>query len=375
MLQLKIMKITYLPEKNPERPILVSKDIQTLLNKGFQVEFGSGLGQHIYSDSDYIQAGAKLSDESSSNGLIIKLHIDSEFLKNCPDKSSVLGICKPFLQPDIFKTAIEKKINLLSLEMIPRSTLAQSMDVLSSQANLSGYQAVIEACTECPKLLPLMMTPAGTLAPCKVLVLGAGVAGLQAIATAKRLGAVVQAYDPREAAQEQIESLGAKSLKLIDKKAEQTKDGYAKAMSEEDIAQQQKALTKFLTQSDIVISTAQVFGKKAPILINKEMLNAIKSPCVLIDLAAETGGNIEGSKANQTVKIGPLTLIGDSHLARKIPESAAQMLSKNISELLLHIYDVETSSFKTDNEIYSAIQLTHNGEIVNGLFKEVLVQS
>ena len=362
------MKITFLRENQLERPLLHPTDIKIWLNLGFEISVQKGFGQDCFTDEDYAAQGVNLFESlPKQQDIIFKLHIDSESLDNIEEKTTVIGLCQPFFQAELLEVAAKKNITLMSLELIPRSTLAQSMDVLSSQANLAGYQAVIEASYHQKKLLPLMMTPAGTLSACKVLVLGAGVAGLQAIATAKRLGGQVEAFDPRPEAQEQIKSLGAKALDFK-VQAEQTKDGYAKTLSQNQLEEQKNRLTHQLKQQDIIITTAQVFGKKAPTLITKNMLDNIETPCILVDLASETGGNIEGLETGKTITYKHLTIIGTKHLAKHIPLSACQMLSKNILSLIKEITLATDLSFNEESSIYQAIILTKNNRIVHPLF-------
>jgi NAD(P) transhydrogenase subunit alpha len=258
--------------------------------------------------------------------------------------------------------------------MIPRTTIAQKMDVLSSQANLAGYYAVILSAERQQKIFPMMMTPAGTIPPARVFVIGAGVAGLQAIATAKRLGARVDAFDVRPEAQEQILSLGAKPLNLDLGETEKTKDGYAKQLTEEQLRKQREAMAKQCAQSDVVITTAKVFGKKAPLIVTDEMLDSMKPGSLVIDMAVETGGNVESSELSEEVQRKGVTIIGRSELQRQVPVPASQMFSSNMYNFLEHFWNEETKGFvlNRDDEIIQGCLITHDGEIVNPVIQKAI---
>ncbi len=255
--------------------------------------------------------------------------------------------------------------------MIPRTTLAQKMDALSSQANLAGYMAVILAAQRMHKILPMMISPAGTIPPARVFVVGAGVAGLQAIATAKRLGARVEAFDTRPVVKEEVESLGAKFVK-IQIQSEQDKDGYAKALTDEQIKQQREGMKKVCSHSDIVITTAQLFGRKAPLIITKDMINEMKPGSVIIDMAVETGGNVEGSKLEEEIKThNEVRIVGFGNLPSRVCAHASLMYSNNLTNLIEMFWNDEEKKFdlKTEDEIIKGCLVTHNGEIVHELLK------
>jgi NAD(P) transhydrogenase subunit alpha len=251
--------------------------------------------------------------------------------------------------------------------MIPRTTIAQKMDVLSSQANLAGYVAVILAAERQQKILPMMMTAAGAIAPARVFVIGAGVAGLQAIATAKRLGARVDAFDVRPEVQEQILSLGAKPLSVDLGETGKTKDGYARQLTDEQLDRQRQAMARQCAQSDIVITTAKVFGKKAPLIVTNDMLDGMKPGSIVVDMAVETGGNVEASEPDREVERNGVTIIGRPELERMVPVPASQMFSSNLYNFIEHFWDEETAAFKLDrdDEIMQGCLITHDGEIVN----------
>ena len=259
------------------------------------------------------------------------------------------------------------------MEMIPRTTLAQKMDALSSQANLAGYVMVILACQKLPSILPMMMTPAGTLKPATVFVIGAGVAGLQAIATAKRLGAKVVAFDTRAVVAEQVQSLGAKFLEIDLGETGQTKDGYAVELTPEQIELQKQGQKKQIAESDIVITTAQLFGRKPPLIIPKDMVKEMKAGSVIVDMAAESGGNVEGSVPGETVEIDGVTIIGDGNWTNFVAKDASVMYSANLYNLVSDFWDEEEKVLNLDfeNEIVQGCVITHEGKVVNETIKNL----
>jgi NAD(P) transhydrogenase subunit alpha len=258
------------------------------------------------------------------------------------------------------------------MEMIPRSTIAQKMDALSSQANLAGYVTVILAAERLNKILPMMMTPSGTITPSRVFVIGAGVAGLQAIATAKRLGARVEAFDTRPVVEEQVQSLGAKFIKIDLGETGQTKDGYAKALTPEQIEKQRQGMAKVCANSDIVITTAQLFGRKAPVIITKDMVAQMKPGSVIVDMAVESGGNVEGSKIDEEVKVNGVLIIGLGNLPGRVAVHASQMYSSNLTNLIESYWDGEKKTFNLnlEDETIQGCLITHHGEIVNAAIKK-----
>jgi len=261
-------------------------------------------------------------------------------------------------------------VSAISMEMIPRTTIAQKMDALSSQANLGGYVAVILAAHYSTKILPMMMTPAGTLTPARVFVIGAGVAGLQAIATAKRLGARVEAFDTRPVVEEQVKSLGARFVKIDLGDTGQTKDGYAKALSEEQLQTQRAALRKVCSQSDIVITTAQVFGRRAPLIVTADMVASMTPGSIIVDMAVETGGNVEGSTVNEVTDIGGVRIIGFGNLPGRVPVPASQMYSSNLCNLIDHFWDKDAKTFplNCEDDIIKGCLVTHGGRVVHPMF-------
>ena len=259
------------------------------------------------------------------------------------------------------------------MELMPRITRAQSMDALSSMATVAGYRAVLIAATALPKMFPMMMTAAGTISPARVFVVGAGVAGLQAIATARRLGAVVSAYDIRPAAKEQVQSLGGKFVELpLESKAAEDAGGYARAMDEEFYRKQRELMARVVAESDVVVTTAAVPGKKAPTLVTASMVEGMAPGSVLVDLAAERGGNCELTRPGETIVAGGVTIAGPANLPSEVPFHASQMYAKNVTQFFLHLLDGGTVNMDRDDEIIRGTLVTRNNEIVHGAVRDAL---
>jgi NAD(P) transhydrogenase subunit alpha len=363
--------------EDERRVPLIPADVEKLIKKGADIEIQSGMGEGSgYDDEAYKNAGAKISVDRKQllSGADIVLR-----LRKPPEEE--ISLLKPgaihisYLDPFNEKTLIDKfekaGISAISMEMIPRTTKAQKMDALSSQASIAGYVAVVEAMKQLDKIFPMMMTPAGTIQPARVFVIGAGVAGLQAIATAKRMGAKVEAFDTRPVVEEQVQSLGAKFVKVDLGDTGQTKDGYAKALTEEQLKKQRETMAKHCAMSDVVITTAKLFGRKAPIIITKDMIENMKKGSVIVDLAVDTGGNVEGSKLNQTVNIDGVYIIGLENYPGQVPVHASQMYSSNLYNFLDEFWDDEAKTFKLDmeDEIIKGCLITHNHEVVNEKLK------
>ncbi len=261
----------------------------------------------------------------------------------------------------------EAGLSVISMEMVPRVTRAQKMDALTSQASLAGYVAAILAASHLDGIFPMMMTAAGTITPARVFVIGAGVAGLQAIATAKRLGARVEAYDTRPVVEEQVRSLGARFLKIDLGETGQTKEGYARALTEEQVRRQREAMMRSCAQADVVITAAQVFGRKAPVLVTAEMLRAMRNGSVVVDMAVENGGNVEGARFNEITRVGGVQLIGLANLPGRVPVHASQMYSANLAALLEAFWrpDERRVALDLEDEILRSCLLAHGGKIVN----------
>jgi len=364
--------------RDETRVALVPSDVKTLTGMGYEIMAQSGAGLSIgLSDDDYASAGARIAATPGEGydfcDILVRI--------NKPD--SIAGIRENTLHISSFDVFTEKAtvkeyadagIKLISLEMMPRTTLAQKMDILSSQASLAGYYAVILAASKLPKLFPMMMTPSGTISPARVFIIGAGVAGLQAIATAKRLGARVEAFDTRPVVEEQVKSLGAKFVKIDLGEMGQTDQGYAKELTPEQIELQRKAQAKVCAQSDIVITTAKVFGRKAPVLLTKDMIEQMKPGSIIVDMAVKTGGNVEGSDPEKEVVLdNGVRIIGGDSLERFIPKDASNMFSGNIFALLEHFWDAENKTFKldTEDEIIAGCLITADKKVVHKSFQDI----
>ncbi len=367
------MKIIALKEEKEEkRCAIVPKFVQKYKNLGFCVAVESNIGEAIdISDEEYKLVGAQIIKNKKEllkdADIIIKVNKPNpNDIKLFKSKAIYISFLDPFFEKDIIDSFLKKNITSLSMHLIIRTTLAQKMDALSSQANLAGYAAVILGAKHLNKILPMMTTPAGTISPAKVFIIGAGVAGLQAIATARRLGANVEAFDTRAETEEQVKSLGAKFIKVDLGKIESTKTGYAKELTKEQLDLQRKAMKKAILSADMVITTAQVFGKKAPIIITEDMIKDIKTPTLIIDMAITSGGNVEGSKKDKIIKKENVTILAPSNLTNEIALDASSLYSCNIFNLIEHFYDKETKSLKFDieNEILKTATVTHEKKII-----------
>ena len=369
------MKISVPRETHPgeSRAPLTPDAVAKLIKLGAQVEVEGGLGTAAgFSDEAYLKAGAVITSDRktliSSGDILLRLRKppveEIAWLKPGAIHASLLD---PFNEKDLVQKFAEHGVSAISMEFLPRTTRAQKMDVLSSQANLGGYVAVIQAASHVNKIFPMMTTAAGTILPAKVFIIGAGVAGLQAIATAKRLGAKVTAYDTRPVVEEQVKSLGAQFLKIDLGETGQTKEGYAKALTEEQIQKQRDAMKKTCGDSDIVITTAQVFGRRAPILVTNEMLDAMKPGSAVIDMAVESGGNVEGVVYDQVTDRRGVKIVGVANLPARVPLHASQVYAANLVALVEEFWDKKEKNFvlKLDDEIIKGCLLTHGGKIVN----------
>ena len=357
------------------RVALLPPEIKRLLsdNLTFNIETGAGVGSFI-SDENYAESGAEIiPDVYLNSNLIIRINPPSEEeVSKLQEGSCLVSLLAPFTNHNLVKQLAAKNISSFCLELIPRSTYAQSMDVLSSQATVAGYKAVLNAASHMGKFFPMLMTPAGTIKPATVLIIGTGVAGLQAIATASRLGAKVEAFDVRPAAREQVESLGAKFLYMdLDDSAE-TDSGYAVEMNEEFIRKEMELLHDASKRVDAIITTALIFGKKAPILIKDYMVNDMQTGSCIIDLAAENGGNCELTQPGEIVNHIGITIDGRLNLPAQVPFHASQMLSKNISKLLGEIIKDGKVNFDLENDIIKGCLVTHEGEIIHEMTRNII---
>ena len=358
------------------RVALIPDDIKKLIAMGFSFKVVRGAGiKSGFSDAAYEKVGAMLIDKEEQG-------YDSEIVLRILKPQSADGLKKdtlhlsyldPFNEKALLKEFAQKGIQAVSLEMIPRTTLAQKMDVQSSQTSLAGYVAVVNAAARLPKILPMMVTPSGTINPARVFIIGVGVAGLQAIATAKRLGARVDAFDTRPVVEEQVKSLGASFVRIDLGEMGQTDQGYAKELTPEQIKKQQEAQAKVCERSNIVITTAKVFGRKAPRLIGKDVIARMQPGAIIVDMAVSTGGNVEGSKLFEEVvtENGVIIMSGD-YLERQVPYDASKMLSGNFTAFLTHFYDKEAKEFQVNmqDEIMRGCLLTQGGKIIHERFKE-----
>jgi len=342
--------------------------------EGIDVVMESGVSDH-WSDTEYIDAGASIEKDRKAlfgkADVILRINPTEEKEIGSAKKGALhVSLLDPYNNRKLVEAYAAAGVDAISLEMIPRTTLAQKMDVLSSQASLAGYVAVIKAAERLDKILPMMMTPAGTLTPAKVFVIGAGVAGLQAIATAKRLGARVEAFDTRPVVEEQVQSLGAKFLKVDLGETGQTKDGYAKALTDEQLAKQREAMAKAVAAADITITTAKLFGRKAPILITADILKGVKPGSIIVDLAAGTGGNVEGVKVDEEVILNGVRIIGIDNLPGEVAVHASQMFASNMVNLFTHLFDAESGSLNLGegedaDEIAAGCLIVRGGAVVH----------
>ena len=361
------------------RAAMVPANASKLINQGFSVSVQSGLGSASgYSDAEYAEAGATVSDDRAS--LLAGSDIVMAVRKpNAVDVSSLkkgtlyVSFLDPFNEKPLVESIAAQGATAISMEMVPRSTRAQKMDALSSQANLAGYVTVIQASFHLPKIMPMMMTPSGTIAPARVFVIGAGVAGLQAIATAKRLGARVEAFDTRPVVAEQVQSLGAKFVEIDLGDTGQTDQGYAKELTPEQVEMQREGQKAIISQSDVVITTAQLFGRPAPQIVGRDMVESMKPGSVIVDMAVETGGNVEGSVMNEVVEINGVKVVGQGNLPGEVARNASDMYSNNLLNLVMEFWDSEAKTLNLDpeDEIIAACVITRDGAVVNETIKNI----
>jgi len=369
------MKI-FLPREvypNEARAPMIPADVAKLVKKGAQVQVEHNIGVSCFFDDDqYAQAGAKIVRDRrkglSEADLVLRLRKPPMQEVDWLKKGAIhISLLDPFNEERLVRRLARRGVIAICMEMIPRTTLAQKMDALSSQASLAGYTAVVLAAERLNKIFPMMMTPAGTIQPARVFVIGAGVAGLQAIATAKRLGARVDAFDTRPVVEEQVRSLGARFVQIDLGETGQTKDGYAQELSAEQLKKQREAMAKVCAQSDVVITTAQVFGRKAPVIVTTEMIAGMKPGSLIVDLAIESGGNVEGARIGRDVVVGGVKILGIDNLPGRVAVHASQMYSANLYNLLDHFWDQEHQVFplRRDDEIIKSCLVTCDGQICN----------
>jgi NAD(P) transhydrogenase subunit alpha len=378
MMKLAVLKET---EEGENRVALIPDSIKRLSQKGFVFLVETGAGSAAgYSDQEYEQSGAtvmsspqELADQADC---VVKVRPPSleeaEMLKN---DTVLIAIIQSTLRHDLVSKLAEKQITSFGLDIIPRTSLAQSMDVLSSMSTISGYKAVLLAADTINRFFPMLMTAAGTIAPAKVLVLGAGVAGLMACATAKRLGGVVEAFDVRPEVKEQVKSVGARFVEVPICEDGSGSGGYAKEMSDEYKQKQAELISKHIAKSDVVIPTALIPGRKAPILISEEQVKSMKPGSVIVDLAAEMGGNCALTQPGQTIIAHGVTIVGHSNLPSTMSFHASQMFSRNIEKFLLHLCDENGFKMNMDDEITRGSLVTKGGNVIHELTSKLMADS
>ena len=373
------MKIAVVKEtqKNEKRVALTPGVVKSLIKLGFtcSIEKNAGL-EAGFTNQAYETAGATIEDDKikllGQTNVLLKVNaptVDEIGLLN--SGASCISFLYAYTVPEIVKALIAKQISAYSMDAVPRISRAQKMDALSSQANLAGYKAVILAANSLGKIFPLMMTAAGTITPARVLIFGAGVAGLQAVATAKRLGAVVEVSDVRPETKEQVESLGGRFLQ-VQGEGVQIEGGYTKEISAEYLQKQKELVSKHVTDADIIITTALVMGKKAPVLVTEEMLKTMKQGSVIVDMAVESGGNCELSEYNQTVVKHGVTIIGESNLPSLVALNASELYAQNISTLLQHLADKTGFKDQQEEEITKGSLITHKGNLVHEFTQKIM---
>ena len=376
------MRIVIPRESNAgeRRTSATPETVKKMIRLGAEVAIESGAGAAVgFEDSVYSDLGAEIVTDRAalfgSADMVLRLR------KPEPDEIDMMksgcihvSYLDPFNERELIAALAAKGITAVSMEMIPRSTRSQKMDALSSQANLAGYVAVTLAAAHLPSIFPMLMTPAGTLKPSKVFIIGAGVAGLQAIATAKRLGARVTAFDTRPVVAEQVQSLGGKFLEIDLGDTGQTADGYAKELTPEQVEIQRQAQKDVIADSDVVITTAQVFGRKPPVLVTSDMVEGMAPGSVIVDIAAETGGNDEGSVPNEVVVVNGVTIVGTANLANEVARDASQMYANNLFNLVEDTWDTDAKTFVLDmeNDILPGCVITHGGEVVHPTIKNLM---
>ena len=364
------MIIGVLKEQAPENRVsLIPEIVSSLIKMNITVWVESDAGSRsFYNDAAYIASGATIKNRAEitqESTILLSIHADN-VPQNTKAETVLMGVYQPLYQPQLMQAWADKGYSVFSLDTIPRTTRAQAMDVLSSQANIAGYKAVLLAALEYSRYFPMFMTAAGSIAPAKVLILGAGVAGLQAVATARRLGAVVEVFDTRPSVKEEVMSLGAKFVEVEGAADASKAGGYAVEQNEDFQRRQREKIHEHIRKSDIVITTAQIAGKKAPILIKTEMINDMRPGSIIVDIAASTGGNTELTQDNQTVIHNGVSIIGNSALASAQPADASKVYSKNVFNFLKLIITKEGDlNLNFEDDIVKGTCITHDHKIVN----------
>jgi NAD(P) transhydrogenase subunit alpha len=357
--------------KVKENRVAITPDVvKDLVKKGFEivVESGAGLNSY-YNDESYAAAGAKTADRNavfSNSDVVLTVNAPAAVeLSKMKKEAILISFMWAGTSPELVDACCKAGITAFSMDAVPRISRAQKMDALSSQANLGGYKAVILAADTIGKIFPMMTTAAGTIRPCKVVIFGAGVAGLQAIATAKRLGAVVEVSDIRPETKEQVQSLGGKFIEVKGDDSIKMEGGYVKGVSEEFLKKQQELVSKHIKDADIVITTALIPGKKAPLLVTEEMVKSMRFGSVIVDMAVEQGGNVIGSELNKTVQKHGVTIIGEGNLPSLLPMNASDLYAKNMATLLFHLADKDAFKWEMEEEITKGSLIVHKGVAVH----------
>jgi NAD(P) transhydrogenase subunit alpha len=370
----------FVPKENvagERRAPMVPETVKKLSSLGAVLVVEKGIGTAIHrGDAEYEAAGAQLIDDRARGlreaDMVLRLRKPpAEEIPLLRDGAIHVSYLDPFNELELIERLATARVSAVSMEMIPRTTIAQKMDALSSQANLAGYLAVVLAAEEIDRIFPMMMTPAGTIQPVRVFVIGVGVAGLQAIATAKRLGARVEAFDTRPVVEEQVRSLGARFVKVDLGETGQTEQGYAKALTEEQLARQREVMAKHCATADVVITTAQVFGRKAPVIMTTAMVEGMKPGSVVVDLAIDTGGNVECARLDEVVEVNGVRVFGYANMPARAATAASEMYSNNIGNFVEHFWDKERNAFALDpaDELMRGCLITHAGNVVNETVK------
>lgn len=363
--------------KDRERRVALTPDVTAQLVKaGFAVQVETNAGtEAYYSDDDYKTAGAAIVDaQTVYAGSDVVLGVNAPALNDIAKMKSsaiLISFMLASVNPELVDACVKQGISSFSVDAVPRISRAQKMDALSSQSNLAGYKTVLLGANALGKIFPLMMTAAGTIKPSKVVIMGAGVAGLQAIATAKRLGAIVEVSDIRPETKEQVESLGGKFIEMKNDDSVKTEGGYVKGVSEEFLKKQQELLFKHITQADIVITTALIPGRKAPVLVTEDMVKNMKRGSVIVDMAVESGGNCPLSELNKTVVKHGVTIIGESNLPSLLPMNASDLYAKNLQAFLTHLATKDGFKWEMEEDITKGSLITHKGAAVHASLSKV----
>jgi H+-translocating NAD(P) transhydrogenase subunit alpha len=360
------------------RVALLPEAAGQLVKMKCEVWIENDAGENAFaSDKDYIDAGCKIESRdlilTNADCVIGISSVTDNEISKLKNGAIVIAVLQPLFHKERVQALVQQKITSFSLDMMPRTTRAQAMDILSSQATVAGYQAVLIAAAKLPRFFPLFITAAGSVKPAKVLILGAGVAGLQAIATAKRLGAVVEAFDTRTAVKEEVQSLGAKFIEVEGAADSKAAGGYAVEQTKEFQEKQKQKIAEHVAKADVIITTAQIPGRRAPVLVTKEMVNTMTAGSVIVDLAASTGGNCEVTENDKTIEFNQVSIIGNSNLPGSKPSDASKMFGKNVLNFIKLLIDKDGNfTLNFNDDLVKGSCITHNGEIVNDAVSKIV---